>query len=286
MARTSQSGVRIDGFVGLLCVVLSLTLLLIPDRAQVQVAHALSTVLVNPWLEIRNFGEDVLRVRAENARLDAEVQTLRLRLDALRRVDADVARDAGPALPAGVDLPLEPCQVTARKRTRLSTMIQIRSLEPLLWRRDLPVITREGFLGRVHTVIDQRAAWVELLSAPDMALGVEFERTGVLGVMRPRAGRYVVELVGRDEDVVPGERLITAGVAEIRQDPGGFVVDPVPRGLPVGEVDQVGAPSDRIFKEISVRPFADFSRNETVFVVGARPLSGPRAPAAGEGTQP
>lgn len=280
MARSTTSGGRTDGVVCALCILISLTLLVMPDRAQVQVAHALSTVLINPWLEIRNFADDVLRVRADNARLGAEVQTLQLRLGTLERAALDQARQAGPALPPGCDEPLVPCQVTVRKRARLATMIQIHSLEPVVWRPELPVITAEGFLGRVHTVIDDRWAWVELLSAPDMALGVEFERSGLVGVLRPRAGRFVVELVGRDEDVLPGDRVVTAGIAEIRSGPGERIDDPVPRGLAVGEVSQVSAPSEQIFKEIAVHPYAEFRRNETVYVVGARPL----APAGEEQT--
>jgi len=271
MARSSQSGLRTDGVVSAACVLISLVLLLLPDRAQIQVAHALSEVLINPWLEVRNFGEDVLRIRAENARLSAEVQTLRLQLEAEQRAEQDVLREAGPALPPGVDVPLAPCQVIARKRARLATMVQIRSLEPLDWQAELPVITRDGFLGRLHTVIDARSAWVELLTAPDMALGVEFSRTGLVGVLRPRGGRFVVELVGRDEDVLPGDAVITAGVAEVRDEAGGPVVDPVPRGLRVGEVTGVSAPSEQIFKEITIEPHAEFRYNETVFVVGARP---------------
>ncbi len=271
MARSSQTGIRTDGVVSAVCVLVALTLLLLPDRVQIQVSHALSAVLINPWLEVRNFGEDVLRVRADNARLSAEVQTLRLQLQARQRSADDAARAAGPALPSGVDVPLAPCQVVARKRARLATMIQVRSLEPLDWQPELPVITRAGFLGRVHTVIDERSAWVELLTAPDMALGVEFARTGVVGVLRPRAGRFVVELVGRDEDVLPGDLLITSGIAEVRDEVGGPVHDPVPRGLRVGVVEDVSAPSDQIFKEIAVNPHAEFRHNETVYVVGAAP---------------
>ncbi|HOX26757.1 MAG TPA: rod shape-determining protein MreC [Candidatus Krumholzibacteria bacterium] len=280
MLRSSHPGVRADEFVAGFCALLSVLLLLLPDGAQVQVAHALSVVLVNPWLEVRNFGEDVLRLRAENARLSAQVKTLELRLEAGKRAVADLERGAGPALPPGCDEPLAPCQVIARKRSRLATMIQIRSLEPLVWHPDLAVVTPLGFLGRLHTVIDDHGAWVELLSAPDMALGVEFERTGLAGVLRPRAGRFVVELVGRDEDVMPGDVIITSGIAEIRDAPGGAVTDPVPRGLQVAVVSQVSAPSDRIFKEIAVEPLADFQRNETVYVVGARPRA-PRAAEAG-----
>jgi len=272
MARSSQTGKRTEEVVSILFIVLSLTLLMLPDRAQIQVAHALSAVLVNPWLEVRNFGEDVLRVRADNARLQAQVQTLELRLAADQRAVKDFERQAGPSLPAGSDLPLAPCQVTMRKRARLATMIQVSSLVPLDWQPGMPVISMDGFIGRLHTVINDQAAWIELLSAPDMALGVEIERTGLLGVLRPRAGRFEVELVGRDEDVQQGDRVISSGIAEVRDRPGDPVHDPVPRGLPVGTVDMVSAPHDRIFKQIQVHPLADFRLNETVFVVGAEPL--------------
>ena len=104
--------------------------------------------------------------------------------------------------------------------------------------------------------------------SPDMALGVELERTGLLGVLRPRAGDFVLEMVGRDEDVQPGDRVITSGIAEVRDIAQGAARDPVPRGLPVGEVDKVTVPSDDIFKRIEVHPLADFRRNAIVFVVG------------------
>jgi hypothetical protein len=275
MARSTHTGPRTDTVLGVACVVVSLVLLLLPDRVQVQVAHVLSTVIVNPWHEARNFAQDVLWVRAENARLAAEVDALEARLASVRREHADLERYAAPALPDGFIGPAAPCYVVARERARLATMIQVRSIDPLRWSPELPVVTGDGLIGRIHTVIDAHAAWVELLSAPDLALGVEFVRTGVVGVLRPRAGRFVVELVGRDEDVLPGDRVVTSGIAEVRDTVDAEPHDPVPRGLPVGEVTQVSAPSDQVFKEIEVRPLAGFRRNETVFVVGAESLAPP-----------
>ncbi len=281
MARKTQPAISADLMVGGLCVLASLVLLLLPDHAQIRTAHALASVLVNPWLEVRNFGEDVLSVRADNEKLAAQVLTLELQLAAARRREADLARDAGPALVAERQRNVAPCRVIARKRVRQATMIQVRSREPLAWHADLPVLTSRGVIGRLHTIIDPHAAWVELLSAPDVALGVEFERTGLVGVLRPRADRFVVELVGRDEDVLPGDMVVTAGIAEVRREVGGPLADPVPRGLPVGVVSQVAAPSEAIFKDIDVQPLAEFTHNETVFVVGATPLPAGTSPQDG-----
>ncbi|MEZ4388653.1 MAG: rod shape-determining protein MreC [Candidatus Krumholzibacteriia bacterium] len=272
MTRTTSSGVRTDTTVGVFCVLVALVLLMLPDRTQIKVAHVLSQVTVNPWLDARNYAEDVLRVKAENESLSAEVEALKARLAASQRAYQDAERGAGPAVPPGFIGPVEPCEVVARERARLATMIQIRSLRPLRWQPELPVITSDGLIGRLHTIIDERAAWVELLTAPDLAIGVEFERTGLVGVLRPRAGRFVVELVGRDEDVLPGDAVITSGLGEVRDGPDAGYFGPVPRGLRVGTVSHVSAPSDQVFKVIEIAPRADFRRNETVYVVGAEVL--------------
>jgi cell shape-determining protein MreC len=80
-------------------------------------------------------------------------------------------------------------------------------------------------------------------------------------------------MIGRDEDVQVGDRVITSGIAEIREsgtDPAGL--SRTPRGFPVGVVTEVSQPSDQIFKRIVVQPAASLDYNETVFVV--TPLGG------------
>jgi rod shape-determining protein MreC len=160
-------------------------------------------------------------------------------------------------------------------------MIKIRSVEPMDMQAWQPVVSGSGYLGRVRTVISANEAWVELLTAPQFALGVEIERTGLLGVLRPRADRFVVEMVGRDEDVQVGDRLVTSGIAEIREgadDPGNAAL--TPRGFPVGTIVAVTSPSEQIFKEIVVEPAASFKYNETVFV--ATPLGSQTYPGTKE----
>jgi len=248
-------------------------MLVLPDDAQFQLTQVLSTVFVVPYQKVHDFGEDVTRVRGENARLSARVEVLEARLTAATRAVADSARGRDlPVLDPGFTGPLAPCEVIGRARARYANMLQITSTERLGWRRGLAVIDAGGYLGRVNTVTDPHTAWVELLTSPDMALGVELERTGLLGVLRPRAGSFVLEMVGRDEDVVTGDRVITSGIAEVRDFVAGAARDPVPRGLPVGEVYVVTVPSDDIFKRIEVRPLADFRRNSIVFVVGVGSL--------------
>jgi hypothetical protein len=269
MVRSRQPTMRADGIAFGSCLLVSLLMLVLPDSTQLQLTHVLSAVLVAPYQKVRNFSEDVARVRGENARLSTQVELLEAQMAAANRTVGDGARGDGlPVLAPGFTGPLAPCEVIGRTRARYASMMQITTTERLTWRPGLAVVDAGGYLGRVHTITDAHTAWVELLTSPDMALGVELERTGLLGVLRPRAGSFVLEMVGRDEDVQPGDRVITSGIAEVRDFAQGAARDPVPRGLPVGEVDKVTIPSDDIFKRIEVRPLADFRRNAIVFVVG------------------
>lgn len=256
-----------------ICVVLAVTLLALPRDARVQVADRLGTVLTGPYWSVRNFGEDVSRVHEQNAWLLQRVVQLELGAAGAERSQLDALRLAGPALDPGYAGELVPCRVVMRERGRFATMIKIESLVPVAWEPWLPVVSQAGYLGRLRSIINEREAWVELLTAPDFALGVEFEGSGLLGILRPRADSFVVEMVGRDEDVKVGDALITSGLAEIRrnEDAAGAAAA-TPRGFPVGTVSRVDAPSDQIFKVIEVEPAASFDRNETVYVV--TPLGG------------
>ncbi len=259
---------RLEFFILVLCVGLSVLLLALPEDNRIVVADRLGQVLTSPYWKIRNFGEDVVRNQEENAWLKERVAELELMASAQQRMIGDADRLAGPALDPGYVGELVPCRVVMRKRGRFASMIKIHSLLPVRWRPWQPVITGSGYLGRVRTIINDREAWIELLTSKDFAIGVEIERTGLLGVLRPRGDRFVVEMVGRDEDVRSGDLIITSGVAEIREmdtETGNEAA--TPRGFPVGTVSSVSSPSDQVFKAIVVDPAASVDYNETVFVV-------------------
>lgn len=265
------------------CAGLSLLLLFLPGDSRVLVADRLSVVLTDPWLRVRGFAGDVVGLRAENAELQRQVAQLEMAAAAAAREVADAARMAGPALDAGYTGDLAPCRVVMRQRGRQVTMIKIASAQPVGWRVYQPVVSRAGYLGRVRQVVSPREAWVELLTAPDFALGVEFERTGLVGILRPHASTIRVDMVGRDEDVVPGDVVITSGITEVRDLAGSLDAGQTPRGFPLGTVSAVEKPADGMFKSITIKLAASADVNETVFVVtslGAAPGLSSAYPAA------
>ena len=260
------------------CVAFSVTLLVLPPDTRILVADRLSLVLTSPYWKLRDFGQDVLQTRDDNAWLKKRIAEMELLATTGERMQRDAGRMAGPALDAGYDGDLVPCRVVVRQRARLATMIKVHSLVPVNWRPWQPVISSAGYLGRLRSVINDREAWVELITSPDFAVGVEIERTGLLGVLRPRGDHFVADMVGRDEDVQAGDTIITSGIAEIREgdaDPGGAAL--THRGFPVGTIVEASSPSDKLFKRIVVDPAASFNFNETVFVVtplATGPVSG------------
>jgi hypothetical protein len=249
------------------CASLSLLLLFLPGDVRVLVADRLAVVLTDPWSRLRGFSQDVVRIRNENAELQRRVAELEMQSAAAARELSDAARLAGPALDAGYAGDLVPCRVVMRQRGRQITMIKIASAQPVGWLVYQPVVSRAGYLGRVRQIVSAREAWVELLSAPDFALGVEFERTGLVGILRPHASTVRIDMVGRDEDVVPGDLVITSGITEVRDLAGTPEAGQTPRGFPLGTVVSVEQPADGMFKEITIDLAASAAVNETVFVV-------------------
>lgn len=246
---------------------LSLLLLFLPGDARVLVADSLSVVLTDPWMRLRAFAGDVVTLRGENAELQQRVAELELQAAAADRELSDAARLAGPALDAGYTGELVPCRVVMRQRGRQVTMIKIASAQPVGWRVYQPVVSRAGYLGRVRQIVSAREAWVELLTAPDFALGVEIERTGLVGILRPHASTIRVDMIGRDEDVAPGDLVITSGITEVRDMAGTPDAGQTPRGFPLGVVATVEKPVDGMFKDITIDLAASADVNETVFVV-------------------
>ncbi len=274
MSRYSQPSRRVEVLTFLVCLAMSLCLLFLPMEVRISVADRISSVVTDPYHRVRNFGEDVFRVRRQNAELQSRLSALELHVASRERDERDQARPVVSDQEFSWAGRLWPCEVIARERGRYAEMIKISSDTPLDWQLYQPVMTPRGLLGRIRLITSPETAWVELLSAPEVAIGCEIERTGLVGILRASGGKYVLDMVGRDEDVQVGDHLVTSGIAEVVEVGEEEKLAPMPRGLPVGLVTTVASPLEELFKEITVQPYAEFDINERVFVVGGRPVQG------------
>ena len=133
--------------------------------------------------------------------------------------------------------------------------------------KDMAVITADGLVGRVLRAYGS-SAQVLLLNDQSSGVGVILDKSRLQGVIKGTAsGEVVLEKVMTDEQVTPGERIVTSG--------GDLIF---PKGVTVGTVMKV-TPGADLFLNIRVKPSANLSRLEEVLVITKKE---DRAPAVAE----
>ena len=133
--------------------------------------------------------------------------------------------------------------------------------------KDMAVITADGLVGKVLRAFGS-SAQVLLINDQSSGVGVILDKSRLQGVIKGTAsGEVVVEKVMTDEQVTPGERIVTSG--------GDLIF---PKGITVGTVMKV-TPGADLFLNIRVRPSANLSRLEEVLVITKKE---DRAPAVAE----
>src|SRR2546430_13788837 len=79
----------------------------------------------------------------------------------------------------------------------------------------MPVISAEGIVGKV-ILAEPRASQVLLINDQTSGVGTILEHSRLQGVLKGRAsGELVLYNVMAEEDVKPGERVLTSGGGEI-----------------------------------------------------------------------
>jgi len=119
-----------------------------------------------------------------------------------------------------------------------------------------PVITPDGVCGKV-VACGTHQSLVQTILASESRIAVLNVRSRVPALARPdRSGQLVLDYAPKDSDFRPGDTMVTAGLGTI-----------FPKGLRVGEVTNVPDRPEALFKPVMIRPFADVSRVERVFVI-------------------
>jgi rod shape-determining protein MreC len=122
-------------------------------------------------------------------------------------------------------------------------------------RRDLPVINRQGVVGRVLTV-GSGSSKVQLLIDPNSGVAGLLQRTRGQGmVVGAGDAGCRMEYVSELENVEVGDVVVTSGLDRI-----------YPKGIRIGMVSSVEE-GDQLTKNIGLKPEVDFRRLEEVLVL-------------------
>jgi rod shape-determining protein MreC len=125
------------------------------------------------------------------------------------------------------------------------------------------IVNANGLIGRV-ILTTKDLAKVQLVTDANSAVGALLERTRRQGVVRGD-GSTGTEMhdIPSLADVIPGDRVLTAGIDGI-----------YPKGIPIGVVTKAEA-GPNLFKEITVKPSVDFGTVEEVIVIHTRKIPPP-----------
>jgi len=121
--------------------------------------------------------------------------------------------------------------------------------------KDMAVITADGLVGKVLRSYGS-SAQVLLINDQSSGVGVILDKLRLQGVIKGTAsGEVILEKVMTDEQVSPGDRIVTSGGDQI-----------FPKGITVGWVMKASPGAD-LFLNIKVKPAANLNKLEEVLVI-------------------
>jgi rod shape-determining protein MreC len=199
---------------------------------------------------------DLRRTHAENEFLRSQMEKLELRNRELESRAAEADRLAGLLnfKQSHTDVPMVVAQVIGASSDLASRTIFINRGEHDHLRRNLPVITPDGVVGKLVEVLPD-SSQVLLISDQNSGVGALFTETRTHGVVKGTGDPLLkLEYIANEEKVHSGELVVTSGEDRI-----------YPKDLPVGTVTAVkqGNP----FQVITVKASARLDRLEDVIVL-------------------
>jgi rod shape-determining protein MreC len=118
----------------------------------------------------------------------------------------------------------------------------------------MAVISATGVVGKVISVF-KSTAQVLLINDQQSGVGTILEQSRLQGVLKGKSsGQLVIDKIMPDEEVKPGDRVLTSGGDQI-----------FPKGLIIGNVDRIEKGPE--FLQVTVRPTAALNRLEEVLVI-------------------
>src|SRR6266567_7230708 len=121
-------------------------------------------------------------------------------------------------------------------------------------KRDMAVISGDGVVGKVILTFGDTSQ-VLLINDQTSGVGAILEQSRLQGILKGKAsGELVLDKIMSDEEVKPGEKVLTSGGDQI-----------FPKGLPIGSVSKVSTGGQ--FLQVTLQPAAALNHLEEVLVI-------------------
>jgi rod shape-determining protein MreC len=194
-------------------------------------------------------------VRQENRDLQQQIQQLQLEQVRLRQ-DAQQARRLQNLLGFKEQFIAQTmaAQVIGSSGSEQSRIVYIDKGSNQGIKRDMAVISGDGVVGKVILVFGDTSQ-VLLINDQSSGVGAILEQSRLQGILKGKAsGELVLDKIMPDEDVKPGEKVLTSGGDQI-----------FPKGLPLGTVAKVSTGGQ--FLQVTLQPAASLNHLEEVLVI-------------------
>lgn len=200
---------------------------------------------------------NIAKVKSENERLREINAELMLQVNKLREygvVNENLKRMLG--LKDTTKYPLIPALTVSKSFTIAQGTITLNVGSDDGIQPGMPVINERGLVGIIYAA-SKNYSIARTLKNFELKLVVKNERSRVDGILKWNGEDLVIVNVPKTYDIEPGDRIICSELSSI-------VSLPIPVGVVIGATNvQTG-----IFNTIRIKPLADFSKIENVFVVG------------------
>ncbi|HEY4755681.1 MAG TPA: rod shape-determining protein MreC [Ignavibacteriaceae bacterium] len=200
---------------------------------------------------------NIAKVKSENERLREINAELMLQVNKLREygvVNENLRKMIG--LKDTLNYPLIPALTVSKSFTIAQGTVTLNAGADNGVKPGMPVINEKGLVGIVYAT-SKDFSIAKTLKNFELKLVVKDERSRVDGVLKWNGEDLVIVNVPKTYDLEPGDRIICSELSSI-------VSLPIPIGVVVGLQNvETG-----IFNSIKIKPYADFSRIENVFVIG------------------
>jgi rod shape-determining protein MreC len=237
-------------------------MLVSPPQRLVAGASRLTVDAWKDYIDLRGARRDTISLEEQLSQARIHNRELQEQIEEMQRVEAlSTFRETSPST-------LLVARIIGAGASDQSRVIFLNKGREDGVRLNMAVITAAGVVGKVKGAF-AGSSQVLLITDEESGVGALLEQSRIHGVLRGQNSdecqlRYVLN----DEKVQVGEQLFTSGEDRV-----------FPKGFPVGRVTAVEAGSD--FKKILVKPAANLTRLEDVFIVlrGREvALPGPTAP--------